>query len=120
MSKTNSPEVKLSARTKKPTPEKKSTRRRVRAEICRLDITDGSTLDKAIQTLTERREQHSKDYSALRIESIQGPYSDNDSLWLIGDRDETDREVSERKLKEAQALHWEKKNYERLKAKFEK
>lgn len=89
-------------------------------ELLRLDLE--GTLDEAIKQLQSYKERYS-DYTNLRIVEDH-VYEDGYYFDLYGDRLETDKEEANRlnaeKSRNERQLENERKQYEALKAKFEK
>ena len=83
------------------------------------------TLDDIIENLKSEFEYYSKNYSNLRVER---DYNYDDSSYcrhtLYGDKLETDKEETIRETQEKEYLkrqeEYQRKQYEELKAKFEK
>ena len=93
-------------------------RKKVRREVATLDL-DYSMIDSAIEELQNIRRDYGRE---LRIERRSYDYSDGEYWAVMGERDETDEEMRARIANEerweAEQAERDRRDFERLKAKF--
>jgi hypothetical protein len=96
-------------------------RGRVYREVATLDL-DYSSIDAAIEELQNIRRDHGAERSKLRIQRQSYDYSDGEYWAVMGERDETDKEMRKRitdeERWEAEQAERDRRDFERLKAKF--